>query len=81
MEGLSWPARCRGARALLGWTHLDVAKLADVHEITVMRLESEQFTFNRATLIVIRLAFEGAGAVFLEDDGENGPGVGLKRTK
>jgi transcriptional regulator with XRE-family HTH domain len=81
MKGLSWPARCRAARAMLGWTHLDVAKASGVSEMTVMRLESERLTFNRATLAVIRIAFEAAGVVFLDDGAESGVGVGLKRTK
>jgi transcriptional regulator with XRE-family HTH domain len=75
-----WAAQCRAARSLLGWTHLDVAKAAGVSDMTVVRFESDLLNFRRATLRVIRMALEGAGVVFLNDDGA-GPGVRLKNTK
>jgi transcriptional regulator with XRE-family HTH domain len=78
MKGLSWPARCRGARALLDWTQLRVAEASEVSEMTVMRLELERFPPTRATLAVVRAALEDAGVIFLEDDGRLGPGVRLR---
>jgi transcriptional regulator with XRE-family HTH domain len=80
MKASSWPAQCRAARGLLGWTHFDVAGASGVSDLTVLRLESELLTPRRATLFAIRRALDIAGVIFLDDDGE-GPGVRLKRPK
>lgn len=79
MIGATWAAQCRAARCLIGWTHLDVARASAVSDLTVLRLEAEQFTPRRATLITVRRALEAAGVIFLDDDGE-GPGV-MKRSE
>jgi DNA-binding XRE family transcriptional regulator len=80
MRASSWPAQCRAARCLVGWTHLDVARESAVSDLTVLRLESERLTPRRATVFAIRRALEDAGVIFLEDNGE-GSGVKLKRSK
>jgi transcriptional regulator with XRE-family HTH domain len=80
MIGATWAAQCRAARRLIGWTHLDVARASAVSDLTVLRLEAEQFTPRRATLITVRRALEAAGVIFLDDDGE-GPGVMVKRSE
>jgi len=80
MIGATWAAQCRAARRLIGWTHLDVARASAVSDLTVLRLEAEQFAPRRATLITVRRALEAGGVIFLDDDGE-GPGVVVKRSE
>ena len=72
------PTLCRAARALLGWSQWDLAELAGVGRSTVADFERASRTptpENRATL---RAALERAGVIFIERDGEAGPGVRLR---
>jgi predicted transcriptional regulator len=72
------PAQCRAARGLLGWTQKDLAEKARVGIVTVHQLEAELTEPRHSTLDVIRRAFEGAGVVFID---ENGGGAGLRLKK
>lgn len=63
-------AQCRAARALLGWTQ---KQLARVSVVTVLGAT----TPLRATLDVLSRALETAGVVFITEN-DNGPGVRLK---
>jgi len=74
------PAQCRAARGLLRWTQPDLADAAGVSDVTVRKFENEQAAPQRASLAVIRNAFETAGVIFVEENGE-GPGVRLRKTK
>jgi transcriptional regulator with XRE-family HTH domain len=67
-------AQCRAARGLLGWTQQALADRARVGTVAINQLENER----RATLDVIRRAFEAAGVDFID---ENGGGVGLRLRK
>jgi len=69
------PGQYRAARGLLGWTQQDLAKRAGVGVVTVHQLESGISEPRRATLDVIRRAFEMAGVEFID---ENGGGVGVR---
>ena len=62
------------ARAALRWERPTLAEKAGVSRNTIVRFELEQGGANRATLAVIRQAFEAAGIEFI--DGE-APGVRL----
>ena len=72
------PAQCRAARGLLSWSQQDLADHAAVGVVTVHQLEAGTSQPRRATLEVIRRAFESAGVDFLDENG-GGPGVRLKR--
>ena len=71
-------AQCRAARGLLGWTQQVLADRARVGTVAINQLENETSQPRRATLDVIRRAFEAAGVDFID---ENGGGVGLRLRK
>jgi hypothetical protein len=73
------PAQCRMARAALDLGIRDLAKLADVSPSTITRLERGEGIYER-TVDAIRAAFETAGVIFIEINGE-GPGVRLRRDR
>ncbi len=68
-------AQCRMARAALRWDIQELATRASIGRMTVSRFEAEQGTPTRATLRLIRDAFEAAGVVFTDGDE---PGVRLR---
>ena len=70
--------RCRAARGLIGWSQQDLASRARVGIVTVHQLEAGTSQSRRATLDVIRRAFEAAGVDFIDENG-GGPGVRLRR--
>ena len=72
------PAQARAARGLLGWNQQDLAKEAGVGIVTVHQLEAGTSQPRRATLDVIKRAFERAGVEFLDENG-GGPGVRLRK--
>jgi predicted transcriptional regulator len=71
-------AQCRAARGLIGWSQQELAKNAGVGTVAVHQLESGTSQPRRATLDVIRRAFEKAGVMFIE---ENGGGAGVRLRK
>ena len=73
------PAQCRAARALLRWSQEDLARTAEINAVTLRNYENEKTTAQRASISVMRQAFETAGVVFTESDRELGPGVALRR--
>jgi transcriptional regulator with XRE-family HTH domain len=73
-------AQCRAARGLLGWTQQKLAAAAGVGFVTVHQLEAGSSKPRRATLEVIRRAFEDAGVAFIDDNG-GGPGVRLRKSQ
>jgi transcriptional regulator with XRE-family HTH domain len=72
------PEQCRAARGLLDWSQQDLAEKAGVGIVTVRQLEAGANEPRRATLDVIRRAFETAGVEFIDENG-GGAGVRLKR--
>jgi predicted transcriptional regulator len=70
--------QCRAARGLLGWSQGDLAENAAVGVVTVRQLEAGAHVPRRATLNVIRRAFESAGVEFIDENG-GGPGVRLRK--
>jgi transcriptional regulator with XRE-family HTH domain len=78
MTKANWPSQFRAARCLLNWSHSDVARASGVSDATVMRFETEQGIPRRASLKVIRRAFDVAGVIFVEN---NGQAVGVRLRK
>ena len=72
------PAQMRGARGMLGWSMMDLAKMAQVSISTIKRIEDGSVVTNSDRVIAsIRGAFETAGVRFFQDEG-GGAGIGLK---
>lgn len=67
-------AQCRAARGLLGWSQQDLATRAGVGVVTIRQLEAGHQP-RRATLSVVRSAFESSGIEFID---ENGGGAGVR---
>ena len=65
------------ARAALGWGVRDLAAAAKVSPDTIARLERGESLYPR-TVEAIRTALEGAGILFIDQNGE-GPGVRLRK--
>ena len=71
-------AECRAARGLLSWSQQNLADLAGVGIMTIHQFEKEGTQPRRATLEVVRRAFENAGVEFIDENG-GGPGVRLRK--
>ncbi len=71
-------AQCRAARGLLAWSQQDLAGRAGVGIVTVHQLEAGISHPRRATVDVVRRAFEAAGVAFIDGNG-GGPGVRLSK--
>ena len=71
-------AQCRAARGLLQWSQRELAKQAGIGLVTVIQLENGVGQPRRATLQVVRNAFEAAGVEFIDENG-GGPGVRLRK--
>jgi transcriptional regulator with XRE-family HTH domain len=67
------------ARAALAWTTQELATKAGVGGNTVNRFEAGQDA-RMSSVDKIRRALEGAGVIFIEENGE-GPGVRLRKGK
>lgn len=74
------PAQCRAARALLDWSQQQLAEAARVGNATIRNFESGRSSPQNATLDVLRRAFETAGVIFIDENGQ-GPGVRLRKSK
>lgn len=72
------PRQCRAARALLGWTQDDLAAAAAAGRRTCIKFENGE-TVAARTVIDLARALEGAGVIFLSEDGDLGVGVRLAR--
>jgi transcriptional regulator with XRE-family HTH domain len=68
-------AQCRAARGLIGWSQQDLANNAGIGTVAVHQLESGTSRPRRATLDVVKRAFEAAGVEFID---ENGGGAGVR---
>ena len=71
-------AQCRAARGLLDWSQQELADKANIGIVTVRQLEAGKHEPRKATLDVVRRAFEAAGIEFIDENG-GGPGVRLKK--
>ena len=73
-------AQCRAARGLLSWSQQNLADRAGVGIMTIHQFEKEGTQPRRATLEVVKRAFENAGVEFIDENG-GGPGVRLKKAR
>ncbi len=72
------PAQIRGARGMLNWSMLDLARASGVSVSTVKRVgDGRMAVVSPAMIGQIHKAFRAAGVEFLGDEG-NGPGMRLK---
>jgi transcriptional regulator with XRE-family HTH domain len=71
-------AQCRAARGLLAWSQQYLAEKAGVGIVTIHQLEAGTSQPRRATIDVLRRAFEAAGIEFIDENG-GGAGVRLKK--
>ena len=72
------PAQLRGARGMLDWSMVDLARAARVSVSTVKRMEmAEVQLFPDEIHARVRAAFEAAGVRFLDDEGD-GRGLRLR---
>ena len=67
--------QCRGARAMLGWSQAELAKVANVSRQTIADFERGAHVPIANNLASIVSAFERAGIEFIP---ENGGGVGIR---
>ena len=69
----------KAARTLCGWTRDDLAKAAEVSEITIKRVEaadsSQPMACRESTARKLIEALEGDGVIFLDGEEPDGPGV------
>jgi len=74
------PLQIRAARALLGISQDELARISGVGLATVKRAELGSSTprGNVQTIVRLREALESAGVVFIDHDDQLGPGVRLK---
>ena len=73
----------RAARSLLGWSQTDLAKKAEVGQMTVKRFEAKNGPVSGtiASLIRIQSTLEAAGVEFIPPDDWGSFGVRLQSTK
>ena len=73
-----YPSQVRGARGMLNWSMLELAKAAQVSVSTIKRVEDGAAqSVSDKTMALIRDALELEGVRFLVDDG-TGPGMRLR---
>src|ERR1700704_6060862 len=72
------PLHLRMARAALGWSLKDLAERAEVNLNTISRYEAGSQVMS-GTLSKLEAVLVREGVIFLDDDGELGPGVRLRR--
>ena len=68
-------AQCRAARALLGWTQKTLAERSGTGTVAINQFENGTSQPRRATVDVIKRAFEAAGIEFI---GENSARSGVR---
>ena len=71
------PAQIRGARGMLDWSMMELARAAGVSVSTVKRIDDARTVVSPTKLAMVQDALESAGIEFLGDE-EDGRGVRLK---
>ncbi len=73
ITGMITGLQIRAARALLGWSQLDLADHAVVSETAIVKLETQRADTRSSTIIKVRKALEDAGIDFItRTDGATG---------
>ena len=75
-------AQVRAARGLLDLSQAELSRLAEVSIGTIKKFESsaEEPRVTVQVLLRIQRALENAGIIFIDEDGQAGPGVRLRRS-
>ncbi len=73
------PGQIRGARAMLGISQAELAKLAEISTTGLNNIENGNADPKASTLKAIQSALETAGIIFVPSNGE-GPGVRMRKT-
>jgi transcriptional regulator with XRE-family HTH domain len=73
-------AQCRAARGLLDWSQQELADRAGLGIVTIRQIEADITDPRRATLAVLKQAFERAGVEFIDENG-GGAGVRIRKRK
>jgi transcriptional regulator with XRE-family HTH domain len=73
-------AQCRAARGLLDWSQQELADRAGLGIVTIRQIEADITEPRRATLAVLKQAFERAGIEFIDENG-GGAGVRIRKRK
>jgi transcriptional regulator with XRE-family HTH domain len=75
------PLQIRAARVLLGLTQAQLASRSGIGLATLKRIESAgtELTGTAQTMSRIQKALEAAGVTFIDQEGEQGPGVRLRK--
>ena len=73
-------AQCRAARGLLDWSQQKLADRAGLGIVTIRQIEAGITDPRRATLVVLKQAFERAGVEFIDENG-GGAGVRIRKRK
>jgi ribosome-binding protein aMBF1 (putative translation factor) len=73
----------RAARSLLRWSAEDLARRAALGVNTVKRAElaDDETSMTVANDLAVRRALEGAGVIFVDENGDAGPGVRLRKRR
>ncbi|SCW56396.1 hypothetical protein SAMN05660859_1662 [Ancylobacter rudongensis] len=74
------PAQSRAARALIEWTQPQLASAAGLGLSTVVDFEKARRAVSEEAVSAIQRALEGAGVIFVAENGE-GPGVRLRKER
>jgi transcriptional regulator with XRE-family HTH domain len=76
-----FPIQIRAARGLVGLSQQDLAEHASVSLGTIKRIEAAgiELSGTAQTMARIQRALENAGIIFIDQDGEGGPGVRLRQ--
>ncbi len=77
-QEMTSPEQLRAARALLGLSQEQLARLTGKTTMTVRRAETASGKVSPVTVAAIRAALEDAGVIFIDANGE-GPGVRLRK--
>ena len=72
------PAQCRAARALVDWSQQRLADASKLGNAAIRDFERGKSAPQNATLAVLRTVLEGAGVIFVAENGE-GAGVRLRK--
>lgn len=73
-------AQIRAARGLLGWSRAELADKAAVNRQTVDLMENKDDARNQTTREKVQELLERNGISFLDDDGDEGEGVRLRKS-
>lgn len=72
------PAQSRAARGLLDWSQTELAARSNLSESTIRDFEKGRRVPSVNNLAAVRRAFELAGVIIVDENGE-GPGVRFRK--